>query len=122
MASPSSRLRMAVRAFLLTFPVGSLCLLCSCRERGRIDKEVSIASPCVLVSQPSEHSGQKIRLTGYIASTKEGTYMWGDGCKNSGISPFRKRLGPRRQIAGGVDEARLVIVSYQGNASWAISV
>jgi len=64
---------------------GSLCLLSSCAERGKIDNKVSIASPCVLVSQPSEHSGQKIRLTGYITSTKEGTYMWGDGCKTSGV-------------------------------------
>jgi hypothetical protein len=69
----------------LTLLISTLCFLSSCGKRGPIDNEVSIASPCVLVAQPSEHNGQKLRLTGYITSTKEGAYMWGDGCKASGV-------------------------------------
>jgi hypothetical protein len=71
-------------ALLLLFGVLTI-LLVGCGKRGQSDDQVSIASPCILVSEPSEHSGQRIKLTGYITSTKDGTYVWGDGCKTSGV-------------------------------------
>ena len=74
-----SRLSLVV---LLGFLIG---LVGGCAKRVQTDNQVSVASPCILVSQPSEHSGQRIKLTGYIASTKEGAYMWGTGCKASGV-------------------------------------
>jgi len=76
---------MVVGGLLLPLFVSTLCLLSGCAKRGQIDGEVSLASPCELVAQPSQHNGQTIRLTGYITSTKEGAYMWGDGCKTSGV-------------------------------------
>jgi hypothetical protein len=82
----SRRTKGAVSKLPLLLLLGFLNgLLGGCSKRGQIDNQVSIASPCILVSQPSEHSGQKINLTGYITSTKEGAYMWGDGCKTSGV-------------------------------------
>src|ERR1700675_2080453 len=80
------KIQIAVSGLPLLFLLGSLSsLLCSCGKGGQIDDEVSIASPCILVSQPSEHSGQQIKLVGYVTSTKEGAYIWGDDCKTSGI-------------------------------------
>lgn len=60
-------------------------LLCCCSRSVQVDNRRTINSPCILVSQPSEHSGQEIELTGYITSTKEGAYLWGDGCRTSGV-------------------------------------
>jgi hypothetical protein len=61
-------------------------LLSGCGKQNRVDSPVSIASPCVLVAEPSEHSDQRIKVTAYITSTKEGAFIWGDDCKNSVIA------------------------------------
>jgi hypothetical protein len=55
---------------------------------GRVEngiKEEAI-SPCVLASKPFKYSNQKIKLTGFVESTREGAYVWDDGCENSGIA------------------------------------
>ena len=80
------KIQIEVSGLPLILLLGSLSsLLCSCGKGGQIDDEVSVASPCILVSQPSEHSGKQIKLVGYVTSTKEGAYIWGDDCKTSGI-------------------------------------
>jgi hypothetical protein len=60
-------------------------LLSSCSKRDRVDGLVSISSPCVLAAEPSRHKDEEIKVTAYITSTKEGAFIWGDDCKNSGI-------------------------------------
>jgi hypothetical protein len=60
-------------------------LLCGCGRHGQISDEGSIASPCVVVSDPSRYSDLDVNLTGYITDTKDGAYIWGDGCK-SGVA------------------------------------
>jgi hypothetical protein len=75
--------KIAVNGLLLLSSLSTL--LCSCGKRSQIDNLISIASPCMLASEPSDYSGQMVKLTGYITSTKEGAYIWGDGCKTSGV-------------------------------------
>jgi hypothetical protein len=82
-AMASLKVKIAVSGFLLLCSLSTL--LSSCGKRSQIDNVISIASPCILASEPSNYSGQKVKLTGYITSTKEGAYIWGDGCKTSGV-------------------------------------
>jgi hypothetical protein len=39
----------------------------------------------MLAAEPSKYDNQEIKVTAYITSTKEGAFIWGDGCKNLGI-------------------------------------
>jgi|SRR5215469_14077558 len=58
----------------------------SCGSHAENGVEESVASPCVLAANPFNYSNQRIKLTGYVESTHEGSYIWGDGCKDSGIA------------------------------------
>jgi hypothetical protein len=78
------------RAFLRQSVLLLGCLqvlpLCSCTKQSQVDGLVSVDSPCVLAAKPSEYADRKIKVTAFITSTKEGGFIWGDGCKYPGIS------------------------------------
>src|ERR1700678_414770 len=56
----------------------------SCSGHRVPDVEANV-SPCVLGSSPTRFDGQRVRVTGFVTSTKEGAYIWEDGCQNSGV-------------------------------------
>lgn len=70
--------------FLIVLLGGLVGSTCGCGRRKLSDEKAGV-SPCVLVAQPSSHDGKTIRLTGFLTSTKEGTYIWDKGCQSSGV-------------------------------------
>ena len=60
--------------------------LCSCAKQSQVDGLVSVDSPCLLGAKPSDYADRKIKVTAFITSTKEGGFIWGEGCKYPGIT------------------------------------
>jgi hypothetical protein len=73
------------RGFLLLLGCMLIALLSSCGDKSRADNVVAIDSPCLLAAKPSKFDDQKIKVTAFITYTKEGGFIWGNGCKYSGI-------------------------------------
>ena len=75
----ANRVLLAIFFTVVTVPISS------CGSHAENGLEESVVSPCVLASEPFRYSNRTIKLTGYITANKEGAYIWGDGCKNSGL-------------------------------------
>jgi hypothetical protein len=72
------------RVWLMFLPCAVVMPTSSCGGHRAPGVEVSV-SPCVLGNSPTRFDGQTVKLTGYVTSTKEGAYIWDEGCQSSGI-------------------------------------
>jgi hypothetical protein len=94
------------RGSLLLLGCMLIALLSSCGDKSRTDNVVSIDSPCLLAAKPSKFDDQKIKVTAFITYTKEGGFIWGNGCKYSGI---RLQFG---EVLAGDAKFRETLLNY----------
>lgn len=70
--------------FLILLPAGLVGPTCGCGGPS-LPNETASVSPCALVAEPSKYDGARIRLTGFVTSTKEGAFVWEQGCRHTGV-------------------------------------